>query len=324
MKKFITIVLTLMLALVMFVACDDKPETKPEYNVFMPDGAPALSLVSQFDKAEIAGYKVNFTVVPASAIATYCMSEQADLAILPTNAAANVYNKGKAYKYVAATSHGNLFGVGKSELASVQDLKGKVVGVIGQGQVPDMMMRAIFAKNDIEIVVGESGATGVEGKVTLVYAADGPTLMPLIKKGTVDFGVLGEPAVTTAISNNIGVLAFNVQHLYGATGYPQAGLVAKNSVEDEFLTAFLDAIKAGEKFAEENPQQAVTLIGSKMLDGSESSIKALSAQTVKRCNIKIVPSGECKQQVLDLLTAIYQIKAEAVGGKVPDKAFFRA
>ena len=71
MKKFITIVLTLMLALVMFVACDDKPETKPEYNVFMPDGAPALSLVSQFDKAEIAGYKVNFTVVPASAIATY-------------------------------------------------------------------------------------------------------------------------------------------------------------------------------------------------------------------------------------------------------------
>ena len=313
MKKFITIVLTLMLALVMFVACDDKPETKPEYNVFMPDGAPALSLVSQFDKAEIAGYKVNFTVVPASAIATYCMSEQADLAILPTNAAANVYNKGKAYKYVAATSHGNLFGVGKSELASVQDLKGKVVGVIGQGQVPDMM-----------IVVGESGATGVEGKVTLVYAADGPTLMPLIKKGTVDFGVLGEPAVTTAISNNIGVLAFNVQDLYGATGYPQAGLVAKNSVEDEFLTAFLDAIKAGEKFAEENPQQAVTLIGSKMLDGSESSIKALSAETVKRCNIKIVPSGECKQQVLDLLTAIYQIKAEAVGGKVPDEAFFRA
>ena len=88
MKKFIIIVLTLMLALVMFVACDDKPETKPEYNVFMPDGAPALSLVSQFDKAEIAGYKVNFTVVPASAIATYCMSEQADLAILPTNAAA--------------------------------------------------------------------------------------------------------------------------------------------------------------------------------------------------------------------------------------------
>lgn len=75
--------------------------------------------------------------------------------------------------------------------------------------------------------MGESGATGVEGKVTLVYAADGPTLMPLIKKGTVDFGVLGEPAVTTAISNNIGVLAFNVQHLYGATGYPQAGLVAK-------------------------------------------------------------------------------------------------
>ena len=61
-----------------------------------------------------------------------------------------------------------------------------------------------------------------------------------------------------------------------------------------------------------------------MLDGSESSIKALSAETVKRCNIKIVPSGECKQQVLDLLTAIYQIKAEAVGGKVPDKAFFRA
>ena len=332
MKKILSIVLTLMLACVMFVACEDKPQppddptpsSKPEYTVYMPDGAPALSLVSQFDKTTIAGHKVNFNVVPSSSIASYCMSEQADLAILPTNAAANIYNKGKSYKYVAATSHGNLFGVGKNAISSVEELKGKVVGIIGEGQVPDMMMRAIFAAANIETVRGEAGAKGTEGVVTVVYAADGPTLMPLIKKGTVDFGVLGEPAVTTAINNKIGVLAFDVQALYGSeNGYPQAGLVAKNTVTDQFLTEFLAAVKAGEKFAEENPEQAVSRIGEKMLEGTQSSIKQLSAETVQRCNIKIVLSKECKQQVLDLLTKIHGVKAEAVGGKVPDEAFFR-
>ena len=48
---------------------------------------------------------------------------------------------------------------------------------------------------------GDGGRT--TPTVSVTYAADGSALMPLLKKGDIDYAFLAEPAATTAV-NNLG------------------------------------------------------------------------------------------------------------------------
>lgn len=319
MKKFLFVLLSVILGLTMMAGCAPKEDV---IEIYMPDGAPALSLVSLFDKETIGGEKVKFTVVPASNIAGYLKNGKADLAILPTNAAAIIFNQGYEYKYVAATSHGNLFMVGTEDIDGLQALKGKVVGIIGQGQVPDLIFRTLLSDAGIEYEVGEKAT---EGKVILRYAEDGGVLLPLIKKGTVDFGILGEPAVTTALGNIEGSkVVYDLQTAWGEdNGYPQAGLMARNSISDDFISALFDELEQNADYARDNADEACTRISEHMIESSETTVKKLTADTVTRCNIRLQKAEDCKADVIKFLTAFHKLDAASVGGKVPSDEFFR-
>lgn len=318
MKKIFVFILAAICAISLF-GCADNNENDT-VNIYLPDGAPALSLVSVFDKTEFNGQKVNFTVVPSANIGMYVKNKQADLAIVPTNMAAILYNQDSSYKYVSANTHGNLFIVGFNEATSLTDLVGKVVGVIGQGQVPDLVFQTLLKEEGVEFVQGD---TPTDGKVTLYYANDGGVLLPMIKQKKVDFGLLGEPAVTTALSNLEGLkVVFDVQELWG-DGFPQAGMIASDEVSDAFIKAMFDALEESKDFAENNPSEALSRITSHMIDGSETTIKALTADTVKRSNVKLVKAEDCKEAVNKFLGAFYELNAQSIGGKLPDENFFR-
>lgn len=77
-----------------------------KYTVYAPDGAPALCVAS------LIGNDFDVKVVPASQIGAAITQEKADFAILPTNLAANLYNKGAMIKILGITSFGNLYIVG--------------------------------------------------------------------------------------------------------------------------------------------------------------------------------------------------------------------
>lgn len=316
MKKFLVLIFAFVLALGVFVGCDNDDYV----DIYVPDGAPALSLVSIFDRTEIAGQKVRFTVVPSANIMTYLTSKNADLAIVPTNAASIIYNKDNPYKYVSANTHGNLFMVGTEATQDLEELKGKVVGVMMKGQVPDLVFRTVLEQNNIEYEVGEAP---IEGKVTLRYVQDGSEILILIKEGVLKYGILGEPAVTTAINNIDGAqIAFDFQELWGG-GYPQAGLMAKNSVSDEFIKAFFDELEKDETFALDNPNDALDRIKAKMISSSETTIKYLNEQIIENCNVKLVKAENCKDDVIKLLTAFNKLEPSSIGGKLPDDNFFR-
>ncbi len=317
MKKSILFILTIFLLGFCFVGCQGQ---KDVIEIYLPDGAPALALVSVFDKTEIGGKKVKFTVVPTDSIGTALLSETPDLAIAPTNAIATVYNKKKGYKYVSAHTHGNLYIVGKKPLADLSELKGVAVGVIQQGNVPDLILQTLLAKNGIGFTT--DGTTDAN-KVTLKYLADGPNVIAGLKSGSLSYGLLGEPAATTARSIEGISEVFDLQALWGGNGYPQAGLAAKNSVSDEFIKALFAAIEEAGNFALEHPDEAIERIAAHMMEGSESTIKKLSSDTVRRCNIRLVKAEDCKDDVIALLQAFFDINPKALGGVMPDDGFFR-
>ncbi len=316
MKKLSMIIVIALLGFCLF-GCQggNDPEV---VEIYVPDGAPALALVSVFDKTEIGGKQVKFTVVPTDTIGPALLSEMPDLAIAPTNAIANVFNKGKDYRYVSSHTHGNLFIVGKEKLSDLSELKGNTLGVIQQGNVPDLIIQTLLTDSGIKF-----GTDSSDDMVTLRYFQDGANVIAGLKSGALSFGLLGEPAVTNALAIEGMTEVFDLQKLWGGDGYPQAGLAAKSSVSDEFIKALFDAVTEAGDFASAHPDEAVSRIAAHMREGSESTVKKLTADTVKRCNIKLIKAEDCKEDVLKMLQAFFDINPSSLGGAMPSDDFFR-
>lgn len=308
-------------------ACDDE-ERGEKFRVYMPDGAPAIALAGLMD----GGFEdASFTVVNASTIAAHVSNGDADFAIMPVNGAAALYNAGKDIVMLSLNTHGNLYVVGDGEGITAEGLVGNRLGVIGQGQVPDLTARMLFEQSGIEYVVStDPEPQKVSGKVTVSYY-EAPALMAALGRGAVDYALLGEPAVTTASVNLDKNIVMDVQAQWKAAfgeEYPQACLVAKGALvrEDKSLVNnFLSAVAQTDGWAEANPERARAAIADHMEEGVAPSIASLTASTVVRCNVRTVSAPDakarCEAYFTKLTTLVTELGKPALG-KVPDDGFY--
>ena len=331
MKKFLSLLLGLVIAFTTFslVACDTPDSQSQTLKMFAPDGAPALSIAKFINDNEnfIDGVTVDYNVVSANDIGPKMAQGQADLIVMPINAASNLYkaNASDPYKMVSVVTHGNLF-LMSSEPTDLNGLKGKVVGVIGRGLVPDLTFRSVLKAHDLLDFV-QVGEAPVEGKIVLRYFSgqDATTdIITLLEDGTLSVGLLPEPACTnlTNVANNYTWNRIDVQELYDseAKSYPQAVLMVKSSVLTKYPTLIE---KISEKFDSavqwvvENPTKAVNAIGIKY---STTSLNAnnINAQVVENCKIKWLASSDAKEYCRKYIKDV--ISVGAVLGMSPAKA----
>ena len=320
MKKLLSLLLGLVIAFTTFslVACDTPDSQSQTLKMYAPDGAPALSIAKFINDNEnfIDGVTVDYNVVSANDIGPKMAQGQADLIVMPINAASKLY-KAKAsdpYKMVAVVTHGNLF-LMSSQSTDLNGLIGKVVGVIGQGLVPDLTFRLVLkAHNLLDFV--QVGEAPVEGKIVLRYFNDAPSMIPLLKQGVLSVGLLPEPACTnlTKMPNNYTWNRIDVQELYDseAKSYPQAVLMVKSSVLTKYPTL---VEKISEKFdlavqwVVENPTNAVTAVASKLAQGLTPSLNAnnISDQVVENCKIKWLASSEAKEYCRKYINSVISV-----------------
>lgn len=328
MKKVLIslIVVLLVLTTIFAFACKKDVVAEGEYTIVSPDGAPALALATFIKNPQVSEQlKINASVVHNSLIAAEAI--KSDFAILPANAAANLYNKGKEYKMVGVVTNGNMFFVSnvQNDSFTLETLKGHVLYSIGQGSVPAFIMLNLLKNANIPYV--ENSETATEGKVAITYVADGQALMTKIKTATSTvYGNLAEPAVTTFVSKGIMYRVADVQELWKTStsaeikGFAQAVLIAKKSLCDEkpeVVNAVFNAIKASENYVVEQPQEARDLIASAY---PETTLPAtLVSGVVRNCNVHAYRASENLDYVIATLNAAYNTKAESVGGSVPAK-----
>lgn len=325
LKKIICLALSSVLG-ASLIACGNgngDPETK-DVHVYMPDGAPAIALASLMN----SGYdRADFTVVPASDIGAQVSTGAADMAMMPINAAATLYNKGVQIVMLTVNTHGNLFVVGGEEIDGLDGLKGKRLGVIGEANVPDLTLKMLADELDVEL---EKSETATDGKIVVRYAADGGALMPLLKTGAVDYALLAEPAVTTAVGATGKQVVMDMQELWKNTfdgEYPQACLVAKKSLvqnDKSYVDGFIAALKSSDGWAEDNADKAVEVIGEHMKSGTVSTLTTLNKSIVERCNIRTVSAQSAKTDCAAFFAKLTHIQT-AIGtalDKAPDDGFY--
>lgn len=176
------------------ISADAADTATGKLKVFMPDGAPALALAELMSKGSVSA--AEYEVVIASTIASKLTSGAADIAVVPTNAAAKLYNGNQKYVMLGVVTHGNLFIVGE-QADNLERLKGKTVAVIGQGNIPDIVFRYILKKANIPYAVGDTAAAN---RITLRFFADSGAVVKALKAGQADYGLLAEPAVGAALT----------------------------------------------------------------------------------------------------------------------------
>lgn len=298
-----------------------------------PDGAPALSIAKFIDGGETFGMNAAFDykVVSSSQIASFMQRGSADFMIMPINAASKLYktHSSDPYKMVGVVTHGNLYIMSSDGTNSLEGLKGKVVGVIGQGLVPDLTLKAVLSDNGLlgDVLVGD---TATEGKITLKYFSDASNMLPmLIKTDNLSVGLLPEPAATklTSMASDKEWTRLDLQQLYDSEkkAYPQAVLMVKSSVYSEYKTQ-IDAIKSyfdeNSAWIKQNPDKAVSAVNGALEEGVTPSLVAanITSEVIDNCKIYFENSDSAKQSVITYLNKIITIEAQAA--KVPADDFF--
>ena len=336
MKKKTLLLMVAVVAIVALsvagvAACTD-PIADGEYVIVAPDGAPALAVAGlageAFKYSETVS--VGAEIVASSEIATRAAAS--DMAIVPANVAANLFNKGTDIKVIATVTHGNLYMVGLADTPAVTDLtslKGQIVASIGQNSVPDSLFKAMLTKAGVEYIVAGDPAnvTATEGKVTLIYGANGSEVMPLVKTGKAAYGIIGEPAVSTGAKNNGLVEKASLQELWneanGTTGgYSQAVLIMKSSLAEDtaFVNALLDRLSEDvAAMTKDNEGAQAAAANIKGVYKSTSLPAAITADIIKRSSVNItsVATESGLKELTDMLTTVEGVNAASIGGKVP-------
>ena len=321
-----------MLALVLsvsaagFAACGKDEGGK--FTFYAPDGAPALAIAKFIKENENFGeeYEFSYSVVSSDKIGGIMQKGTGDFIIMPVNAASKLY-KAEAdnpYKMVSVLTHGNLYIMSKSD-STLESLKGKVVGVIGQGLVPDLTFKYVLEKAGIEYVVSDSAENG---KVALRYFASASDLIPMLKQGKLTTGLLPEPAATKLASMESSYsVRIDLQSAYDAEkqAYPQAVLMVKSSVLEKnpnLADKIENAFKDVRHWLYENYLQAAEAVAGALEEGVTPSLTEdnLNADVIDNCKIYWQSATDAKNDVTAYINAIREI-GETAANAVTDEFF---
>lgn len=281
-----------------FISCDN--DSGEQLQIYVPDGAPLLAITNIVDSGKIGNYKANVTVSTGEDVTSKCGSGQADIAVLPTNAAVKVCSSRNDYLLFTTNVWGLLYVIGSSDISNLDELNGKTVSSIGLGQTGEYLFKRILDENNVSYD-DKSG-------VTISYVAEGTTAVTNLMQNNCDFALVGEPLATNAINNaksNGKTLyrVFDLQQLWqGVTqsdtlGYPQASVIVKKSLlsEDDFATVLYDTLSQNNVFLSQNIDRLTDILSS-----VNSSLKAkFTMDMINRCNLNVVKACDIKQEIYD-------------------------
>lgn len=321
MKKFLAIILSIVTCFA-FVACSSSTDsgsssnekTQTTYKIGVVDGAPSLSVVNiangfEYETADTK-YTANIKVIPADGAPTKIASEMNktdgfDMAIAPLNVAYKLHNSNAKFKLASVNVFGVLYMIGKTTInEDMNNLKGKVVCLTSGGGTPEILFKHLLTKNQIGFE--ESDTVTDANKVYIKYVG-AQQIIAGLKQGTVEYGVLGEPAVTKANAATGSTVVLDLQKewkkFYGEGQFVQAGLIVNSEkVNVDFVNALVEKLKQNKQYLYNNADG----IGNTLVSVySETVMKGIkfNASVLDRCNIGCETAKSQKSAINAFLTA---------------------
>lgn len=236
-----------------------------------------------------------------------------DIAALPTNVAAKLYNKtGGELQILAVNTLGVLYmlEIGTQNVKSVADLSGKTVYTTGQGSTPEYALKYILEKNGVTDcnIVFETTAD-----LVVTHAQEGALLMLPEPKVTAVKGQLGNVTVAldmTAEWNKVcdtpmaqGCVVVTKEF---AQNNPQA------------VAQFLKEYEASIQFVKENPAEASVMVAKFGIIPKAP----LAQKAIPNSNLTFLAGKEMKNTLVPFYQVLFDADASSLGKKLPVDDFY--
>ncbi|MBE6553967.1 MAG: ABC transporter substrate-binding protein [Ruminococcaceae bacterium] len=304
---------------------EDTPYLPDSVRVFSLNGTTGFGLAKMIaDQQAKDNSLYHFSVkADATEVTAALINGDVDIAALPTNAAANVFNKTNGgVKILAVNTLGCLYLLTKegTTVSSMEDLRGKTVYVPAQN--PTFIFTDICKKNNL--------IPGTDITINSSAYAQPAALREALANGIVDIAVLPEPMVTMAINaaKQSGLTITNALDLtaewdkVNAKGSLVQGCVV---VRTEFLETYPDAVElflteyeASIQYLQENVTEASQLIAEV---GIFANAK-VAETAIPKCNICYLTGNEMKSAMTVYLQVLHGINPNAIGGAMPADSFY--
>lgn len=328
MKKFLSLLLVLIFTFAMLTSCggDDTPDepstdTKTDIKISVLNGTTGFGIAHLMEQNSTGNAQNNYTFTVETAadnVEKALIAGTIDMAALPTNSAAKVYNKTNGnLQIVAINTLGVLYLIDKTgTITDIEQLEGKTVYVPAQN--PTFITKHILETNGVKNVTIDS-----------TKYANPQALQAAVKAGQVDYAVLPQPVVTAAVAAakqagfnyNIALDLTNEWNAVNDEQLVQGCIVVRKDFATKNKSAvekFLNEYEASIKFLNENNKDAAALIAKHNIFANAT----IAEKAIPKCNIVYMDGAEMKAAMSAFVNAMYNIDKGSVGDKIPLDDFY--
>ena len=322
MKKILCSIIFLVSMSLVFVGCNNLKETSEPitFKISVPDGIPALTMTKMIKENTLIdeNVRLEYTVEKTTdALAAKVLSGEADIAIVPSNLAAQLYNKELGYKIAATGSWGSFYLISEEVIKDPEVLIGKEITTIGKNLTPDIMLRHLLNLKDIK----------ADTDITINYLNGATELAPNYLSGRAEIVAVPEPMLSVIMQKkpdtNI-ILDFNQEwkNTYNSKdGYPQSSLIIKEGPlfeNKEIIERLLEEYEKSIIWANENPSK----LGEYSAELELAVNPEVLPDAIQRANMKYVPIEESIADYGEFFKVLFDIEPKTIGGKIPDEGLY--
>ena len=248
----------------------------------------------------IGGKRVAVTVAESPDIARAALIKgEAEIAVLPTISAANLYNKGVRLEMAGCPIWGTLYLIGR---AGSND---STIHIFGRGTTPDILTRHYLSNE------------GQQPPLNYVFQTAGEITQGLMAK-KINRAVVSEPFLSIALRKDttLRIIADLNRTETSGMGFAQTAIVITPGLSA--LRDTLDSLLAEScRFANERPEEAIRILEEKRLFAPGM----LTPEAIRRCRLDYKSSQEAQAEIDTFLRLIFQYEPKAIGGQLPDARF---
>ena len=312
MKKLTALILIACMAAALFAGCGTKATTPA--NIGTLQGPTGMGMVTLMGDEFSSKYNITIESAP-DAVVGKIINGELDIAAVPVNLAATLYNKTEGnIMMIAVNTLGVLYVLEDGETVnSMADLAGKELYATGQGSTPEYMLSYLLEKN------------GLTDSVTVEYKAEHSELATLMASGEVKLGMLPEPNVTATMAKNenLRVALDLTKEWKDAAGVEpvQGCIVVRKDYFEQNQAAvrlFLKEYEAAVNYTKANQAETAALMEKYGIIGSA----AIAEKAIDKCNIVCYRDEAMRTAAEAMLQVLFDANPKSVGGALPGDDFY--
>jgi NitT/TauT family transport system substrate-binding protein len=305
------IILTITLILFLSFSISSSAQTDIRLSV----SASPSSLPAFYIEQNIGDIKLETNIHRSrNIVISRLMKKEVDAALLSTNEAAKLYNKGVDVKIAGIHTWGIFYLLSsRQDIDNWNDLKAKDIYVPDKGGPLDIVFQELLQKNNL-----------TPAKDLQIQRGKMREVAQLMINDMAETAVLREPFVSqTLLNNNNTEVVFDLQEEWSKVysfRIPQSALIFRaefaeehpelvDKLEENYITAL--------NYLENNRDTAADL-GQQFLEVDREIILA----SYERLNLEYKSSSEVKNDIENYLQTLMNYSKDTIGGSIPDEKFY--